>query len=257
MGDPAAAALEVAIADAGLLLVELEKFPAGRGEPGSTLRAEALALGQRARRLHRAGALDDATATSLVREAEALLDGLRGALHAVRGAPDFRAAVTAQESGDHAALAILLPRLFAGLEHVAAPPPLFRPVTWLRRNRPRLPADLVTDVARLRDAGIVPESDAQMPGTDPALPAVALLADPPAEPILLRFAPDTLPPVVFRLRDTREHLVHVTLLRAPFEVVLPEVLDPEELGEISFEHPRYRAELVEALAPTGLSVRTA
>jgi hypothetical protein len=257
VGESAAAALEVAIADAGLLLVELEKFRAGRGEPGSTLRAEALALGRRARRLHRTGALDEATAASLVTEAETLLDGLRSTLRALRGTSDFRAAVIAHETGDHAALATLLPRLFDGLEHVAAPPPLFRAVAWLRRNRPRRPVDVVAEVVQLRDAGITSEGDAQTPGMDPELPAVPLLVVPPAEPILLHFSGDDLPPAVFRLRSTREHLVHVTLLRVPFEVVLPGVVDPDELGEISLDHPRYRAELEEALAPTGLRVRSA
>src|SRR5262245_32783037 len=257
VGESAAAALEIAIADAGLLLVELEKFRTGGGEPARALRADVLALGQRARRLHRTGALDDAAATALGREADALLHRLRGMLHATRAAPDFRAAVVAQETGDHDAVAALLPRLFDGLEHVAVPPPLFRPVTWLRRNRPRRPADVVADIVQLGDAGIVAEGDAQTPGTDRELPAIALQVDPPAEPILLRFAGSDLPRAVFCLRDTREYLVHVMRLRAPFEVVLPEVLDADDLGEISLDHPRYRSELAAALVPTGLRPRSA
>jgi hypothetical protein len=256
VGESAAAALEIAIADTGRLLVELDKFAAGRAEPARALRADVLALGQRARRLHRAGALDDAAAV-LVAEAGALLDRLRDMLRATRDAPEFRAAIVAQETGDHGTLAALLPRLFDGLDHVGAPPPLFRSVDWLRRNRPRPPEDVVAEVARLRDEGIVAEGDARAPGIDPELPAVALQVDPPGEPILLRFAGADLPPVVFALRDTREHLVHVTLLRAPFDVVLPDVIDPEELGEISLDHPRYRAELAAALGPTGLRVRSA
>jgi hypothetical protein len=254
VGEPAAAALEVAIADAGLLLVELEKFRAGRGEPASTLRAEALALGHRARRLHRTGALDDAAAAPLVLEAGALLERLRDALSALRATPGFRAAVAAHRAGDHIALATLLPSLFDDLEHVGSPPPLFHAVAWLRRNRPRPPVEVVRDVARLRDAGLAAEGDAQTPGTDPELPAVPLAVEPPAEPILLRFAPDTLPPVVFRVRATQEHLVHVPLLRAPFDVVLPLTLDPDELGEISLDHPHYRAQLVEALSGAGLRI---
>jgi hypothetical protein len=256
VGESAAAALEVAIADAGRLLVELEKFASGQAQPARTLRADVLALGQRARRLHRAGGLDEAAA-ALVTDAEALLRRLRDLLRATRDAADFGAAVRAQEAGDHATLATLLPRLFAGLEHVGAPPALFRSVDWLRRNRPRPAADVVGDVVRLRDEGIAAEGDPQAPGIDPQLPAVALQLDPPAEPILLRFAGADLPPAVFALRDTQEHLVHVTLLRAPFEVVLPDVLDPEDLGEISLDHPRYRAALEAALEPTGLRVRSA
>jgi hypothetical protein len=193
----------------------------------------------------------------LLTDTEALLHRLRDLLRATRDAPEFRAAVLAQAAEHHATLAALLPRLFDGLEHVGAPPALFRSVDWLRRNRPRPAADVVEDVVRLRDDGIAAEGDPQAPGIDPELPAVALQVDPPAEPILLRFAGSDLPPAVFAVRDTGEHLVHVSLLRTPFEVVLPAELDPEELGEISLDHPRYRAELERALAQTGLRVRSA
>jgi len=257
VGEPAAAALEIAIADAGLLLVELEKFQGGRDEPVRTLRAEALALGQRARRLHRAHGLDDTTAAPLALEAANLLERLREARQAMRASAVFRASVAAHRAGEHAALATLLPKLFDDLEYVESPPPLFRPVAWLRRNRPRPPIDVARDVADLRDAGLPADGDAQTPGTDPELPAVALLLAPPTEPILLRFASASLPPVVFRVRATEEHLVHVPVLRAPFDVVLPLTLDPDELGEISLDHARYRAELVAALTSAGLRVQIA
>ncbi len=247
VGESAAEALEVAIADAGLLLVELEKFRAGQGAAAASLRSAALALGQRARRLHRAGTLDQGAAAALLVEAEALLDALRGTLDAVRGSADFRAAVTAHGAGDHARLAVLLPALFEGLEHVARPPALFRSVTWLRRNRPLPAAEVVSNIVGLREGGIAAEGDARVPGLDPDLPAVPLTVDSPGEPVLLRFPAGALPPAVFRLRDTHEHLVHVARLVASFEVVVPEALDLEELGEISLDHARYRSQLVDAL----------
>lgn len=257
MVDAPAGALEAALADAGLLLVELDKFRAAGDEPASGLRRETLALGDRARRLHRAATLDDAAGAALLVEARALGERLQDALRDIRAAPAFRAAVAAHRAGDHAALARLLPNLFAGLEHLVESPPLFHPITWLRRNRPRPPADVVADVSRMRDQGVPGHGDAETPGTDPELPALALLTEPSADPILLRFAPEVLPPAVFRHRETREHLVHVPLLRARFEVVVPATLDPDEVGEIPLDHARYRRELLDALGQAALPVRTA
>src|SRR5262249_42706145 len=71
------------------------------------------------------------------------------------------------------------------------------------------------------------------------------------------FEPAALPPAVFRLRETDEHLVHVPVLRAPFAAVLPSTLDPDELGEISVDHPRYRALLLDALRGVAVPVSRA
>jgi len=258
MADSLAAELEEAIADSGLLLLELEKFRGAPGASGVSLRAEALGLGDRSRRLHRSGTLDEAAAAVLVREAHAVVERLRRSLREMRDASDYRAAVVAHRAGDHAALAALLPEVFLGLESVAPPPALFHAVAWLRRNRPRPPADVAADLARLRDAGLVAEGDAAARGSDPELPAVPLLQAPPAgDPIALRFEGAGLPPALFRLRDTDEYLVHVPLLRAPFAAVVARSLDPDELGEISVDHPRYRDGLLEALERAGVPVHGA
>jgi hypothetical protein len=55
MAESLATELEGAIADTGLLLIELEKFRVAPASPVAALRAEARALGDRARRLHRTG----------------------------------------------------------------------------------------------------------------------------------------------------------------------------------------------------------
>jgi len=258
MADVLAAELEGAIADMGLLLVELEKFHVAPGSSGDALRAEALRLGDRARRLHRSGTLDDPATAVLVRDAGDVVRRLRRSLRDIRDAADYRAAVVAHRTGDHTALAALLPALFVGLDPVGQPPALFHPVAWLRRNRPRPPADLAADVARMRHAGLVAAGDATGWGSDPELPAVQLLTAPPAgDPIALRFDPGTLPPAIFRLRDTDEYLVHVPVLRAPFAAVVPATLDPDELGEISLDHPHYRGLLLEALESISVPIHGA
>ncbi len=252
MDDGAADALEQAVAEAGGLLVELEKFRAGSRGDLATLRADALALGDRARRLHREHLLADATGP-LLQEGSLLVERFRTRLRELRDSPAFRAATAAHGAGDHATLAALLPDLFEGLELVPAPPPLFHAIPWLRRNRPRPPADVAGEIARLRHDGIEAESDALARGMATGLPAVPLLDQRPAgDPVSLRFAPDALPPAVFRLVDSGDHLVHVRLLTAPFEVLVAESLDPDEVGEISFDQVRYRDDLLRALRHAGV-----
>ena len=256
MEEPAAT-LEAALADCGRLLVELETLRGAREGVLPALRAEGLAIGGEARRLHRARGLDDPeVAGALLRRARTLVARGRQAVLELRQAPAYRAAVAAHRAGDHAALARLLPAVLDGLEHVPAPAALLHTVPWLRRNRPR-PADAVADdVVAARDHGIEAEDDPAAPGVDPELPAVALAAEiDGGSPVLLRFDGHELPGAVFRLRPSGQLLVHVLVLRAPFEVVLPETLDADELGEISLDHPRYRRLLADALAARGFAAR--
>ena len=254
----AAAELEIALADAGLLLVELEKFRTPDAGRAASPRSAALGLGDRARRLHRAGALDERAAAPLLREARSLLDRLRAELSDLRAAPAYRAAVAAHRGGDHAALATLLPAVLDGLEPLTEPPAVFRPVPWLRRNRPRPPTDIAADVLRLRETGVAGEGDAAARGVDPALPAVAVfVAAPVSDPVSLRYDPGVLPPAVFRMRDTGELLIHVPVLRAPFAVQVASALDLDEVGEIAVDFAGYRASLQESLDRLGLPVQSA
>jgi hypothetical protein len=245
MDDEPAGTLELAIADAGRLLIELEKFRASREGALAVLRSEVLALGDRSRRLHRAQRLDDEEA-AVLREGHQVIERLRAALQSLRASPAYRAAVVAHASGDHSTLATLLPALFEGIEHVPVPPPLFHPVPWVRRNRPRPALDVVAEIVRLLDEGIAAEGDLLAWGTDPALPAVELVDERP-DPVVVRFAAASLPPVVFRLVESGTHLVHVPVLRIPFDVLVAESLDPEGLGEITLDHAAYRDDLLDAL----------
>src|SRR5262249_54790829 len=217
MDDGTADALERAIAEAGGLLVELEKFRAGSGDDLPALRPEVLALGDRARRPHRKALLADA-ARPLLEKGNALVGRLRTALRALRESPTYRAATAAHAAGDHAALARLLPELFEGLELVPEPPPLFHAMSWLRRNRPRPPADVAAEIARLRAEGIEAEGDALERGVDPELPAVPLLDErPAADPVCLRFAPHAPPPAGSRPAHSGHPLAHTRPRRAPVE----------------------------------------
>lgn len=244
--------LEATIADIGALLVQLHKFTAGVALHG-TLLAETMALGDRARRHLRARSLDAAADAGLEAEAASLHARATAALDQIRRSPAYRDAAAAHASGDHAALARLLPELFAGLSAIPPPPFLWHPIAWLRRNRPRAAADIVTTVRGVAAHGLEGDGEPTAPGLDPALPAVPLDTAPTgADPVLLRWAHADLPPAVFRRDATGELLVHVPRLIAPFTVVLPTTLDEDELGELSVDHQRYRAELVDAFAAAGI-----
>src|SRR2546430_9480684 len=196
---------EAAIADVGALLVRVRKYRRGQTGAGATLLDEALALGDRARRLHRHEALDPAAARALLSEAEALATRGRELLSGVRAAPEYRAAIVAHAAGDVTALATALPAIFVGLEAVAGPPDLFYPLAWQRRAKPRPVADVVAEVKRCLDEGLTAEGDDVAPGTDPELPAVVLHGEaPPHEPVVLRCAAAVCGPPIYPLPDTGE-----------------------------------------------------
>lgn len=254
MDDAAATDLESAIAAAGALLVELQKYRAGVTQHHELL-AEAMRLGDEARAGHHRQALDGPTAIGLRRAVTALHARIASALGAIRQGADYRDAVAAQAAGDASAMRRLLPAVFEGLEPVEGPVDGHLAVTWIRRNRPRPAAELAAEVARLRREGVTAEGSTDAPGVDPMLPAVVLAAaPPPGEPLLLRFPAERLPHPVFRVAPSGELLVHTTVLRAPFGVVVPRVLDLDEVGEIDLDWEPYRTALVAALVVAGEAV---
>jgi len=248
--------LEAAIADVGALLVRVRKYRRGQTGAGATLLDEALALGDRARRLHRHEALDAAAARALLAEAEALVARGRELLAAVRATPEYRAAVAAHAAGDAAALAAALPAIFVGLEAVGGRPDLFYPVAWQRRGKPRAVADIVAEVQRCRDDGLPAEGDDVAPGTDPELPAVVLQGEaPPDEPVVLRCSAAMRGQPIYRLADTGEVLVYAPRLRAPFTVLLRDTSAGED--DDAPLDPAWRTALGAALAAAGVPVEDA
>lgn len=250
--------LEAAIADTGALLVRAQRYRRGAGPVGAALRAEALALGDAARRLHRRDALDEAAAGRLLGTARDLAARLRALLGEVRDAPEYRAAMTAHAAGDHAVLARTLPAIFAGLERVAPPAALFVPIAWQRRGRPRPAVELAAEVVALRDTGLEAEGDDLSPGADAALPAVVLLAAPPPdEPVVLRVPGALVRGPLHRLADTGELLIHAPRVRLAGVVRLASTLPGGEQLRIDLapaDWARHRGELAAALAAASVPV---
>src|SRR3989442_1540965 len=121
--------LEAAIADIGALLVRVRKYRRGQTGAGATLLDEALALRDRARRLHRHEALDPAAARAPPSEAEALAPRgepvVPGCAAGVCGQRFYRLTATGEflvyALRLRAPLTILLRRTLEGEDDEAAP----------------------------------------------------------------------------------------------------------------------------------------
>ena len=250
--------LESAIADTGALVVCAQKYRRGTGPEGAALLGAALALGDEARRLHRRDALDAAGAARLLAEARALAERLRALLAEVRAGADYRAAVAAHRAGDRAALARLLPAIFARLEPASAPGDLFATLAWLRRGRLRLAEDVVAEVLAARTEGLAGDGDDLSPGADPELPAVTLRSDAlPTEPLVLRLPAAALPAPVLRLVESGDYLVHAARLPAPVALRLAARLETDEDLRVELapaDYARWRDAVARALAAAGVPV---
>jgi hypothetical protein len=252
----AASELEIAIAEAGALLAQADKYQASSAPAAVRLRREALAVGDRARQAHRRESLG-AAAAGLLGEVLALTARLRSWLATVRGADDYLAAVAALTAGDRRRLVEHLPRVFARLEVVERPPDLHHVVPWFRRGRPLPAEEVAAAVAELKSGGIEGDGDELAPGRDPSLPAVVLTPErPPDEPVVLRLHAAGLPAPIVRLTDDADHLVHAVRLVAPSTVLVPAVVGDEVLEAMPVDFPRWRRRLVAALAAHHIEVVT-
>ena len=253
MNDDAVTALEAAIADLGTQLVQMDKFRAADADEARALRTAALAIGDRARRAHRQGTLDDALAHSLGAEVAATRAALAGWLARVRRSPVHHRAVEALARGDAAGLRASLGELFAAVRIVDAPPVLFHPVAWQRRGRPRAADEIAAEIARLRADGRPSEADEEMAGVDPALPGVLLQVSPPlGAPVYLVLRGTARPDWVVEL-PSGDVVAPGRSLHAAFVVGLADP-DDDELDGWTLDPATYRRELATALRAHALPI---
>lgn len=247
--------LEAAVTALGRAVVQLQKYRVRDRADALALVRATLALGDRARGAHHRRMLDPEAATALLADAEARLGEIQALLDEVRAGAPYRDAVAAHAARDHATLARTLPDVFADLAVVTPIPDLHLPVPWIRRARPRPPAELARAAATVAREGVAADGDPLAPGMDPGLPAVALdLVPATDEPLVLRLAGAGLPPAVFRVEEAGTYLVHVPHLHAPAVALVPRALDDEALGEFSVDWDSWRAALIAALAADGIAV---
>jgi len=243
--------LEAAIAELGTSLVALEKFREGLAEVDA-LRRRAVDLGDAARRLHRRGRLDVDAAAVLLGSVQSLAETLRALVAARRSSPLYRQAVAAHARGD-TELRTLLPELFAGLVAIEPPATLYHALSWYRRGRALPAVELAAAADTLRREGLAADGDPIARGRDPELPAVPLEEAPdPSVPASLCWRRADVPPLVFRLLETDDVLVHVPRLAAPFDVLVPSVLEGDEPDDFLPDYPPYRDALRAALRDADL-----
>lgn len=247
--------LETAVADLGRAVMQLQKYRVRDRADALALVRTTLDLGDRTRGAHHRRGLDPDAARALVTEAHERLAAIQAVLEEVRTSPRYREAVAAHAGRDHATLERTLPEIFADLVVVRPIPDLHVAVPWIRRARPRPPAELARAAAALVREGLAADGDPLAAGLDPDLPAVALDREPATdEPLVLRLRGETIPPAVFLLAEAGTHLVHVPHLTVPAVAVVPPQLDDEALGEFSVDWDSWRAALVAALATQGVRV---
>jgi hypothetical protein len=246
------AELEAALTTGGTLLLWAEKYRHADADALPELRRRLLALGDRARRLARAGDLEAQGAQEVLGAVTAVNRATRRLIDHHRSSMPYRRAVEARRTGPFQQLVALLPEIFADLD--AAPPPAvaFWAPVWQSRGRP-LPAERVaSDLRDLDTLGIAATGDDLAPGVDPDLSAVLLsFTMPLGAPLALRYDGTRLPRPALRLRDDLL-VVPVDRLCLPFVVA---IAAPEEtLDEWVADPPAYLDALAHACRQQGFTV---
>ena len=247
-----AAELEAALTAGGTLLVWAEKYRHADPDALPSLQRRLLALGDQARRLARAGTLEEPAARDGREAVTAVNRATRQLIDDRRSSMPYRRAVEARRAGDFQRIAALLPEVFADLQLAAAPAAAFWTPTWQSRGRP-LPAErIATELRNLDVTGIPASGDDLIPGVDPDLPGVLLSTTMPlGAPLALRYDGTRLPLPSLRLRDDLV-LVPVDHFRVPFVVA---VAAPDEpLDEWVADPPSYLDALARTCTQEGLAV---
>jgi hypothetical protein len=246
--------LERQVTAIGILAAEVERYSGAESAGAAALRAEALDLAARARRLYREPLPEAAAVAALAEAGGEIAVRFRALLDAIRDAPEYHAALAAWRAGDGPNLARYIPAVFADVEQTFPPGPLYDPVSVLTRgSRPKPVAALAADITRLRTEGIAASPDGDGAGTDPALRAVVLHAswENLDTPVALRMDADALPCPVFRHVRSGEMLVYVERLLGPWTVVLAAGPSPERWPDAGVDYVDFLSDLRAALDAAG------
>jgi len=244
--------LEAALTTGGTLLVWAEKYRHADADALPTLRSRLLALGDRARRLARAGDLEAETAHEVLAAVTTINTATRRLIADRRSSVPYRRAVEARRAGDFPQLAALLPEIFVDLDVGPPPDAAFWTPVWQSRGRPLAAERIVSELRELRALGIAASGDDMTPGVDPDLRGVLLsFPMPPGAPLALRYKGTRLPVPALRLRDDLL-VVPVDRLCLPFVVVI--AVPDEPLDEWVADPAAYLDALVHACRQQGLTV---
>ena len=248
-------AVEQQVTEIGTLARLASRYRHARETGGAAALQDGLVLAAEARRLYRMAPLDVGAVDLLAARCRHLAERLRDLVNAARTTPTYREAAEAWSAGDAATLARLVPAVFTDLVKATPLRPLYRGIALtVRGNRLRSASEIAQELAQLRTTGIPADEEADGPGVDETLRAVALVDDwtrlevPFA--IRIEAAGASLP--IFRVADSGELLVHTRCFgEGRRDVVLERSPPPDRWPDLGTDHADYLSELRAAMQRGG------
>lgn len=253
-------AFEAAMQELSELQAAASRYAALRAE-AETLLGELMDLGRVLRQAARRGLFSEDAVAQSVEQVRRLRAAWLERLETLRQSDVYQRALAAYAADEQSALADVLPSIFADLERVLPPSPLFRPLALAahRRSGPspfRPPAEVAAEVETLARDGLQPRARGRR-WWDADLPALELAPDLAAvdSPAVLSLA--ALPAGVEAFRDGEAIVVFTPRLRSALAVVLADRSDDSWYEATHGSYEEYRAELEHALTGRGLEVHVA
>jgi hypothetical protein len=251
-------ALEAALADLSEVYSIARGFAALQARAESELLPQLTALGAGLRRLVRAGRLDDAAIGATATEMLASAAHWRSALDEVRASAVYQHAVRAVAGDRQAALADVIPRVFAHLRVLQPPPDLYFPVSPSAARRrpganPFLSPAVCADKLLQLLAGGIPCEPATEHWWERELPSITG-ADTPAaleSPIAVRLAAVDVRVAVFAETEAATVRVFTPRLHAPLSIVLARDATDEWWEAYQDSYRAFRDALRQELAARG------
>lgn len=254
-------ALEAALMELGKLYAVGSTFAARNAEAQEELLPALLELGATLRGLHRTANLSPAEIDRASLEIIRLRTAWRAALDEVRSSAVYQAALTAWAADDQAALARLVPCIFAGVRLVQPAGAVLFPLSPTSgRRRPGMApflsvAACVDRIMHGLSAGIEPErSGAEWWEWELPYLVCAETLSALDTPIALRWAVPDSSVALFAIADQPTYRLFTPCLHAPLDVVLAADATDEWWQAYDQSYASFRQALYTELAARGLAV---
>lgn len=243
-------ALEAALAELGGLYTAARNFAPLEPRAENELLPQLTVLAARLRALHRADRMSQADIDVASREILDLRANWQSALQGIREMPTYRAAVDAHGRNDQAALARLIPQIFAGIRVIEPPEQLYFGISAaIRRRGPGTSPFLSTEACADKIASTVREGLAPRPEVgdwwDTDLPALSCVDATNAldTPFAVRLDGRALPTTLFGSDNDLGYRLYTPHLTGNFGVVIAREADDEWWQAFEQPYREFREEL--------------